>query len=365
MSIKKVLIVSAGYNNDYGYQENAIEMALKRMSFSVDILDRISGLVLQGNRIERRCSLFDLYVGRYRHRWDYYVIVGQSTLLSFLSCVLIRAEKHTLCIMGDNYGYARYRRRGYLRNAIYDLRKRVSTRVAFACCYSVVGTTPDTWEIVSGYAGRNITRHGRKYRFVGLGVDPVVYKYSEEKRSGFRSSNGFTEQDYVVAIATIIRKEDKISSVVRALYPTLMQGKRIKLVIAGVANEEAEAAIMHAFHKAVTNLTVLPVQTQEELSSLFCGVDVVIWQNAAITIQQALATGVHVILPELGSLRHLQEYPEVSYYKANDDAALAAILEQLRSGNQNEDRCMRSQSLLVELSYDSKIRTYCKEVSFG
>ena len=97
--------------------------------------------------------------------------------------------------------------------------------------------------------------------------------------------------------ATAKKKLEEVMSAVSGLRA---QGVAVRYVLAGLLEDEYGARLREyaAAQPDPSAFVLLPVLGHTEMRKLFSACDLGFWPQAAITIQQAMGTGLPVVLPE-------------------------------------------------------------------
>src|SRR5207248_9780544 len=80
-----------------------------------------------------------------------------------------------------------------------------------------------------------------------------------------------------------------------------------------------------------TAFMLLPVLRHDEMRQLFCACDVGFWPRAAITIQQAMGTGLPVVLKRSGTASHLVKRGRNGWYVELGEAPEHVLAMAIRS----------------------------------
>lgn len=178
-----------------------------------------------------------------------------------------------------------------------------------------------------------------------LGVDLETMKLNESERANFRLQHGI-EDRLVIVNAGKQYPEKRIEWVVEVAAAAHAKGAEIALVLVGSADAHYEQRIAEAI--AVLNAPTirLPFLDRAELRRVYAGSDVGIWPGIpSNTIQEAMACGCAVILPDDDIVGHLVENNGV---KTATDADVAA--NYIVSLSQDPDHLNEAQSASIEIA---------------
>jgi glycosyltransferase involved in cell wall biosynthesis len=139
-----------------------------------------------------------------------------------------------------------------------------------------------------------------------LGVDQSIMNYSPDDEIRLREEWG-ARNKLVIVNAGKQYEEKGIHWIIDIVVMLSMSGVDVFLVLVGVADEVYDKKI----DKKLTNLSKdswlrLPFQEREELRKIYSASDIGIWPGIpSITIQEAMACGVALLLPDDGIVGHL------------------------------------------------------------
>ncbi|MEU3846127.1 glycosyltransferase [Micrococcus terreus] len=136
-----------------------------------------------------------------------------------------------------------------------------------------------------------------------------VYFYDPDLRTRTRVEYGIHDDESAVLVAGKLQVQKRIEAVAAAVASRIRAGEKLKLIIAGNDSSEASNRILGQI-SAIPELrgkTVLTgFLTQSELNGVFNASDAGIWPAMpAITIQQAMGTGLPVVIPSNQIVGHL------------------------------------------------------------
>ncbi|MGP9707034.1 glycosyltransferase [Brachybacterium sp. AOP24-D1-21] len=172
---------------------------------------------------------------------------------------------------------------------------RYSTRHADV----VYGYTPDTLHRIRPFVGK------APMEVLPLSFNDSVFRFDEHLRSKMRESLGFAESDKVFLLAGKFKLEKRFIEFIRAFVRVSRFRSDLKLLVVGPTLSDLDAGVS-ADKDHWSAVRVLPFGSQQSLNEVFCASDVGVWPAMpAITIQQAMGTGLFVVLPENDLVGHL------------------------------------------------------------
>lgn len=196
----------------------------------------------------------------------------------------------------------------FLKGTIYSLVLRNATRVVI--------NIPETRRFIEKVASRRVfKRHQSKIRQLYLGFDPNEFYFDRSARESLRQKYQL-EGKLAVVTATRVTPKKNLEKVIDLFDRLINQGAPIKYFIIGFQNDEYSNGLKD-YIKSRNNpesFVCLPFLSHSEVRSYNCMADYGLWLKAAISIQEAMGTGLKVILPYKDSVSHLLEEGLNGYY---------------------------------------------------
>lgn len=296
---------------------------------------------------------------------DHVVLVGPGKMFGL---DLFSSEKppwRRIAIVQDNSedGRSRGGRRWSraTKGVAHRLLKRPAYRRVVRGADRVVLNVPETREIISAWLTPTdrdrLARTGRELR---LGFDPETFYFDLAEREGWRRRHSVGDDQMLLVTCTRATAEKKLEEVMNAVSGLRAQGVAVRYVLAGLLEDEYGARLRAyaASQPDPSAFVLLPVLGHTEMRQLFSACDLGFWPQAAITIQQAMGTGLPVVLRNRPSVSHLVVTGRNGWYvQPHQDLAqaIAKAIEDLRvptSGNRLGQRRARADFNLNCLSYD-------------
>ncbi len=191
-----------------------------------------------------------------------------------------------------------------------------------AYCY-----TPDTINRLRPFLGST------QAKLLPLAFDSASFFYSKSVRENERARLGFNAEDLVVATAGKAYHTKRVDLLVKAFDRVAEGHPNLKLVVAGMLNGSGSREVREAINDSPfkDRIVSLPLLKTQELNALFNASDIGCWPiMPAVTIQQAMGTGLPVVLPRNNMVGHLlREEGSGLYYapSVEDTRPLANALQ--------------------------------------
>ena len=211
----------------------------------------------------------------------------------------------------------------------------------------IVLNVPETRGIVSKWLTEpQRARLARTALELRLGFDPEEFFFDLRERQHWRQHQGLAENDILLVTCTRATPSKKLEDVISAVSSLRARGITIRYVLAGVCDDAYGQRLRDQADALPdpTAVLLLPILGHAEMRKLFCASDLGYWPQAAITIQQAMGTGLPVVLRDTPNLSHLVLPEQNGWYMERDetlDQALARAIAHLGSLSAEERAARR------------------------
>jgi glycosyltransferase involved in cell wall biosynthesis len=208
----------------------------------------------------------------------------------------------------------------------------------------VILNVPETQEIVRPWLGSEEQEElRRKAVQLRLGFDPAVFFFDPGERSAWRSEHGISSDELVLVTCTRATPSKRLEDVIDAVSRLRGHGHALRYALSGLLDDSyAQTLRAHAARQPEPDaFLLLPLLDHDGMRVLFSGCDLGFWPQAAITIQQAMGTGLPVVLRDRPTVSHLLKPGVNGWYGRSDESteqlvapALSALGD--RSGGDTE-----------------------------
>lgn len=142
---------------------------------------------------------------------------------------------------------------------------------------------------------------------LNLGYDPDEYFFNKEDRTVIRKELNVDSNEIVIITSTRINKRKNIEQIIELISKLNSNGKNVSYVIVGFLNDDYEKELKSFISKQPlpNKFKCFPFLNSKEIRKLYCASDIGIWLKAAISIQEAMGTGLPIILENKPSVNHL------------------------------------------------------------
>jgi glycosyltransferase involved in cell wall biosynthesis len=242
---------------------------------------------------------------------DCVILVGPGKLFG-LDVFSARSAAWTrIAIIQDNSEAGGSEARAWRRRSkalVHRLVKRPAYRRVVRNADRIILNVPETREIVGPWLGSRGSRLlAEKGLDLRLGFDPEDFFFDPGAREAWRARHRCEDEELLLGTCTRVTPGKGLCAVISAVSRLRANGLPVRYVLAGlVDNAESEMLRDHVATQPDPGACVLlPVLGHDEMRQLFSACDVGCWSQAAITIQQAMGTGLPVVLRNKPTVSHL------------------------------------------------------------
>lgn len=350
----RVLIIAGYFDWFSGYQETALARSFSKYAQTEVIAsDRVSpafspthllGLgvernYLPGSRLERdvvvtrfRCAerrsmVWSQEVVRYLsgRSYDLIVQVMPGQILS-AAPTFTRATGERIVLYGDNRAmWAELSRtRRALKGAAFAVSKGLLYALVNARASKVFGYTPNTVRRLKPFAPM------RDMDIMPLAFSPEQFFPSTQLRTASRERLGVGEGDIAVLAAGKFEQRKRIDWLQTEFEKLADEDDRLRLILVGADSSPFTQRLIEQIqgsrHRG--RIIVEPFVDAEALNGIFNAADIAVWpKNPAITIQQAMGTGLAVVLPRNDLVGHLIRPEAGEYFEASDGTSAPPLAQ--------------------------------------
>lgn len=352
----RVLLIAGYFDWFSGYQETALATAFSKIAateviasdrvspaFSDDHLERIgvprryipgttgeNGVTVTRFRsFEIRSMVWSNPAIRYisGRSYDLIVQVMPGQLLSAAPSFSSHAS-HRVVLYGDNRAmWANLSLPLRLvKGGAFALSKGVLYTLVNGGSSAIYGYTPNTIRRLRPFSAR------RRMQLMPLAYSPQSFFRSRELRRRVREDLEVGEEDTLIVVAGKLEPRKRVDWVLDAFHRLAPTHPRLRLLVIGSDSSdysrEMEQLVMASPHAG--RITMRPFADASALNGYFNAADIGIWpRNPAITIQQAMGTGLAVLLPRNDLVGHLITNDAGQYFDLDEDRGGACVADAL------------------------------------
>lgn len=328
----RVLIVVGYFDWFSGYQETALAAAFSRVAHTeVVTSDRVNPAFSDGHlstlgierRYERgsrnersvivtrfgtaelRSMVWSNSVRRYIGS-QYYDLVIQMMPGQGLPIAASFAPRppRRIVLYGDNHAmWAQLSPlKRWLKGLAFTLSKGVAYAVVNARADALYGYTDSTVHRLRPF------RAGRSMEVMPLGYAADRFYFDSRIRSEYRANLGYREEETVVLAAGKYHSRKRLDWLVRAFENLAPSRGNLRLLFVGLGGTHQSRSFEESLARsdAAHHIKTVGFVDGAELNAAFNAADLAVWpRSPAITIQQAMGTGLPVVLPRNDLVGHL------------------------------------------------------------
>lgn len=384
----KIGIVSAHYMPEIGYQEVHLAKSYARIGHTVKVFTTNASVNLGGSIGQLSYRTGESKDPKYQYdilrlpAWSYkskaYASSLKHEVQKFQPDVLVilgvakvfpqpilNQEMHQKTKMVSLYGDAKeYLEKGSfkqnIKNFLHELgyatiKKRLYKK-AVAYCDKIILNIPETEQIFNDFLNEDEKKiFQTKKVMLNLGYDPDEYYFDEKDRNEKRKALGIADDEVVVMTSTRINKRKHLEKIISLISKINDEGKKVKYILVGFLGDEYEQELKQFIQQQThpNQFICFPFLNAKDIRKLYCAADAGIWLKAAISIQEAMGTGLPVILENKPSVNHLFTHGRQGWFfeKNHFDQTIMDVVDELLMKKKNRVELARENS--ATLSYDA------------
>lgn len=216
-----------------------------------------------------------------------------------------------------------------VKGAAFALTKGLVYLAVNSRCSKVYAYTPNTQRRLRPFSA------GRPLELMPLAYSSRQFYFDQELRTRTRQAHGFGLDDIVIVSAGRLERRKRLEWLVEAFTALAARDPRLQLLLLGAdATPYAQELRRRVESSAVgSRIRLEPFGDLATLNAAFNAADLGVWpRQPAITIQQAMGTGLFVLLPDNDTVRHLVEAAPASgrCYPLRTHQEVSVLTEVLR-----------------------------------
>ncbi len=276
------------------------------------------------------------YLRRSDHDLVVQVMPGQGLPIA---ASLASAGKRRVALYGDNAAMwlALPQWKQALKWVAFTISKGLAYRYVNSRAVHAYGYTPDTITRLRGFFGSTPAD------VLPLAYDADRFFHDADLRRATRSQLGLREDDVLVITVGKFQRYKGIEDIVEAVDRTSRQDVNLRVLLVGADSSEYSdeiRAMVAGRDQDAVPVEVLDFRDAESLNALYNAADIGVWPRLpAISIQQAMGTGLFVVLPQNQWVGHLVEPGTGKYFEAElGIEGLARALDEYSGADRTDER---------------------------
>ena len=293
---------------------------------------------------------------------DHVILVGPGKLFGLELFSSRNPPWRRIAIVQDNSEDGRARGgtavTKWLRAIAHRLIKRPAYRRVVRNADRLVLNVPETREIIHPWLGPSEREMlSQKSLELRLGFDPEKFHFDLERREQWRRRHAVDEDEMLLVTCTRATPDKRLEEVIGSVSLASSSGPsgpiRAGRTCSRMHTDGASGSRRGAARSGWRSCCC-PMLGQEEMCELFSGCDLGFWPRAAITIQQAMGTGLPVVLRNKPNVSHLVVSGRNGWYVEPDETleeVLSIAIGELSSLSTDERTSRRADCAAFNGSY--------------
>lgn len=192
--------------------------------------------------------------------------------------------------------------------------------------------TPSTVDVITQFVSEKYANLLKaKSQQISLGFDEAHFFYNDLERREERKQLGIGEHDSLLITATRVVPEKGLEKVIDLVESVNQKGFHINYLIVGLLEDEyGKQLLQYIAQKEFKNRIICKsFANASETRKYYNAADSAIFTRAAISIFEALATGLFLLLPKQKNISHILTNKSGLYYtELNEDVLIESINHQ-------------------------------------
>ncbi|UCG17510.1 MAG: glycosyltransferase [Phycisphaerales bacterium] len=236
------------------------------------------------------------------------------------------------CSFGENHAQRRTALpatlevlRGLALDAAFLALKRRLVRRAIETTDATLLNTPDTFDYLLPRVAtaRQRERLRSKCALFPLGFDPSLFRVDTDARQDTRRRLGIADHEVAGLYSCKVTPIKRLDVWVSVMAAAMRRAPALRAVLVGIREGDPESRRIVSLvggSGLQDRFTCLPFASRTELPRLYNAADFGVWhRQPSITIQEAMGTGLYMILTNDSTVSHLLLEPETGRYFVHDD----------------------------------------------
>lgn len=356
----KVMIISGHFSADIGYMEVHLARAFSRLGHEVRVLTTTyvptvvqtfkprtyqAGLFKEeGYTVERlplalrlKTVLVPKGCGKSIREFRPDLVVGIA-IAKYMPVMALKWKQSLnyryIAIFGDRHNDRHLPARSlgekldmWLQRLAFPLKRIWYSRV-LSCADRIIFTVPETADFLRAQVPAARTPGVmQKMRFVPLGFDERHFYFDADARRKIRAAHAIGDSEMTMITATKVTPDKNIEVLIENFGDALRRCGSLRLFLIGLAKNDYSDSIRRKVESSVLadKVICLPFMSHEELRGYYSAADVGFWPREAISIQEAMGTGLLVLLKNDKIVGHLVTEGVNGFFLSQENGLAACL----------------------------------------
>lgn len=221
-----------------------------------------------------------------------------------------------------------------LKGTAFTVSKGLMYTLVNSRAKTIYGYTPDTQHRLRAFGA------GRRMELMPLSFTAEDFHLDDHLRAQVRAELGISPDDVVVLAAGKTDPRKRLEWLIAAFTRIAHDEPRMRLVVVGDDGSAHSQDLQREVRarSMQDRVDFLPFADAQRLNAVFNVADIGVWpRNPAITIQQALATGLTVILPDNDLVGHLIRPGAGRYFSLKEGVEVEQLTSALKASVSETD----------------------------
>jgi glycosyltransferase involved in cell wall biosynthesis len=234
------------------------------------------------------------------------------------------------------------------------LRKRICS-YGYKRADSIVAVTPQARDfLMSLYKIKK-----NRIELLPLGVNTDIFKVKKAKGRALRRSMGISDNDILIITAGRVDRAKKLELLIEAFAKLNKKYEGLRLLMIGRGDDKYSKYLKDLVKKLKITDSVIfrGFIRSSELPGYYSASDIGFWGKESITIIEAMACGLPVVIADLGTIRHLVEFDNGFTFKPGELKEIRHQLENLVADKELRTRMKKNSLKAVKNKFSYDVRT--------
>lgn len=267
-------------------------------------------------------------------------------------CGALQNSRYKLAVLlGDNSHT--YAVKSVKQRVIQQLVKRPVYEKGIRKATRIFSYTPETVAVVEPWVSASAAQHLKQNTVeISLGFNRDTFFYDHNVRTEVRNELGVSDRETLLVSSGRLSANKNYTPWIEAVEELVAKGELIKCLLIGVGDDAGSRAIQEriAGGSAASAFIYRPFMSSENLNRHYNAADVGFWPITAISVFEALGTGLQLVLPPSPSLRHLSSS---NFAVGAEEVAIAPAIGAAAQLARETDRTQHAALVAHSFSYRS------------
>jgi glycosyltransferase involved in cell wall biosynthesis len=198
----------------------------------------------------------------------------------------------------------------------------------------------------------------KRMHLLQLGANTDIFHYHSDKRTEIRKELGVKDDEVLIATVGRLEKFKKIEQLIESVGE-LSKKYKLKLLIVGRGDDQYLEFLKRLPDKfgIKSNTIFKGFVSPKELPNYYSAADVGFWGKESITIIEAMACKLPIVIADMLSMKHLASYDNGFTFDQSKPETLTNALEKLISDEKLRRKMSANSLNAVKKNYSYEVRT--------